>query len=146
MLKPEPTAKIGVGFLVASGSLKIYSIDPTRLFSQGILNVGDKVVRIGDVPRAVMDSESAVALIHKEEKMVTIVARTDQEVGLVVASSNRACAPWKRTLIIFLVIMLIFLILAYFLSERRWSAPTPQHAPPCTNLYGAPTGHKNCQD
>jgi hypothetical protein len=147
--KPNTTSKVGIGLQVFNGCLCVSSIDPSGLFAGGILNVGDKCVSIGGISCAFMDSTSAIQLIRKENKIVSIVTWTDQEAGVVVAavSSGRFwIAPWKKLLIFFVLGVTVFFVGGYFANAKNSTAPTSGRPPPCTALNGRPLSYTYCQN
>jgi hypothetical protein len=123
--KPTPESKVGIGLQCVDGSLCVSTIDASGLFASGILNVGDTVVSIGGVPCPCMDSTSAIELIRKERRVVTIVTWTEKEAGVVVATrtkSDPGSVPsliWsrRRDIMIVLVTFTIIAIIAVIVSQ-----------------------------
>lgn len=129
--KPTPESRFGIGVRCVDGSLCISSIDPHGLFAGGILNVGDKVVSIGGVPCSCMDSTSAIELIRKEEKRVTIVAWTEKEAGVVVAARNVSFGgsvrsllwKWRKNIMIIAITFSIVAIIAIIVGTTSEKTP-----------------------
>lgn len=123
--KPTPESKVGIGLQCVDGSLCVSTIDASGLFASGILNVGDTVVSIGGVPCPCMDSTSAIELIRKECRVVTIVTWIEKEAGVVVATrtkSDPGSVPsliWsrRRDIMIVLVTFTIIAIIAVIVSQ-----------------------------
>ena len=123
--KPTPESRVGIGIRVVDGSLCVSSIDPSGLFAGGILNVGDKVVSIGGVPCPHMDSSSAIHLIRKEKRTITIVTWTEEEAGVVVAATSQSFGGslvslfwlWRKSIMIVSMTFILIAIIAIIVSQ-----------------------------
>ena len=129
--KPTPDSKVGIGLQCIDGSLRVSSIDPSGLFAGGILNVGDRVASIGDMPCSCMDSASAIELIRKEATTVNIVAWTEKEAGVVVGTRNVTLAGsivdllilWRRNIMIVSITVTIIAVIAIIVSQTGSKTP-----------------------
>ena len=123
--KPTPDSRVGIGIQIIDGHLSVSSIDPDGLFAEGILNIGDKIVSIGDIPCSCMDSTSAIELIRNEKSTVTIVAWTEAEAGLVVATGSTSFGRfflsllwmWRRHIMIIAITFSIIAVIGVIASQ-----------------------------
>lgn len=138
--KPESDSRLGIGVQRVDGSLTISSIERDGLFADSLLNVGDKVVSIGGIPCPCMDSTSAIELIRKETRTVTIIAWTETEAGVVVASRKYQSLvesflsllwKWRKELMIIAVTFTLITIIAIPVSQTG-------HKPACEDLGQRP--------
>ena len=142
--KPSPESKVGIGVQIFDGALRVSSIDPSGLFADGILDVGDKVVSIGGISCTCMDSASSVELIRQEEHTVTIVAWTEEEAGVVVAAAKttplyvryRSFLPCLFS--VFLITIIAVIVILTSQRDMSTSGSDDEKDHECRNLYGKP--------
>jgi len=84
---------IGVSFRGSSGrQLRICEIRENGLFIDSLLNVGDSVMQINDVPCSKWRPKDAVDLVRVSERMVSLLVKTKSKTGAVIGklSSGRS--------------------------------------------------------
>ena len=137
--KPSPTSRVGLGFKLVEGYLCVSDIDPTGLFASSILNIGDKCVSIGGISCTCMNPNSAVELIQNEKDSVTLVTRTEQEAGVVLAALTPARRACILNYIPFIVTLIVIVIIALLVARSgSSSSAVPEEEKQCKTLYGVP--------
>ena len=85
VFKPTPRAVLGLSFSRDIGSLSLSSVQRDGLFSNSIVNTGDKVIAINKIPCEHMQPIEAVAIAQKISESVTILVRVSRRNGVVLS-------------------------------------------------------------
>jgi hypothetical protein len=89
--KADPSSPIGIAFRRNThGSLEVSKVIASGLFAHSLLNVGDRVIAINNVPcrQGFLSAQEAVDLCRASRRFVTILTESQGLTGVVVAAAE----------------------------------------------------------
>lgn len=87
--KPTPESTVGIGIgRNTRGNLEVSKVIASGLFAHSLLNVGDRVIAVNQVPCQRVEPSVAIGLIRAAPRYITIVTETQHSTGMVLTSDE----------------------------------------------------------